>query len=114
MFPNFHYERWAGIETQKFSNGGDLGAVPFCQKHNYKLNGDINDCPTQNIFIEVKNRANPNIWGSMKKAEDDGEQFGKNMAILYAIKHKKGERGSRLICLRPETLKYLINFISKN
>lgn len=104
------WERIGGKEFDKKFLGGDISIVPLkkCVGGVKKPARAPEESPAYPLFVEVKNQANPNVWGVIEKAEDDMKMFGKNMAVLYAIKHKKGEVGERLVCMRPRTLKYLI------
>ncbi len=104
------WARFGGQEFSKKFNGGDIGIVPTLKKVGGMIFPDRqpHQSPIYQIFFEVKNQANPNVWGAMKKAEDDMQMFNKSDAVLYVIKHKKNERGERLVVLRPETLKMLL------
>lgn len=102
--------RFGGVEFNKYSHAGDVGILQHAKKgltiEHAKRN--VTESPLYDVFIEVKNRANPDVWGSILKAEDDADNAGKKHVLLYAIKQERGSKGKRLICMRPETFAYLI------
>lgn len=102
--------RFGGQEFNKYSHSGDVGIVKIQKKGTTLLYAkrELEDSPLNNCFIEVKNQAKPNIWKDLKKAEDDAENAGKPHVILYTIRHEKNKKGERVIVMRPETFKYLI------
>ena len=101
--PKFHICRVGGIEARKMVLSGDVSLLSSCRKHRFKGQIDIKECDFYDTFIEVKDQANPNIWKTINKAEDDAELAGKTDVILYVIKQKRGEKGERLIVMRPST-----------
>lgn len=101
--PEYHICRIGGVEFRKASYAGDISIINSCRKHGFRGQNDPTNSIFYDIFFEVKTRANPNIWKAMEKAEDDSKLSNKSGVIGYFIKQKKGEKGERLICLRPET-----------
>lgn len=106
--PDHHICRLGGVEKQKHVFAGDVCIVGRCNKHQFFGQKDHHDCALDPFFIEVKNQAAPNIWGSMLKAEDDAELANKAGVIGYFIKTPRNTKGERLVVMRPETLKRLL------
>ena len=102
--------RFGGQEFQKLTHSGDIGIVKVKKVGSTLLYAqrDIEDSPLHPVFIEVKNQARPNVWQDIKKAEQDADNAGKGFTVLYVIRHEKNKKGERLVCMRPETFRYLV------
>ena len=90
------WERLGGVERNKKLRGGDVFMV---EEGSHFLD---------DYLFDAKVHAKPSIFSALDKCEMDALLWEKEGGIVYIVKQARGHKGERLVAMRPEVFKQII------